>query len=252
MVLAEELNKKFEEISGELEKIKQRLESLSRLKKAESDIANISSDLQTFVDKSTFNKELQLLSSEIEKKDVRKIDLGKLESKFVKLRTEFEKFEDTYDLIEKLKENLVSLKRKSLTSLSFVKYEKWLAEVEAELKELISIGQSIDNLRNSAYRKFNETDSRLRKLEKQQKKIKKKDYKEFRRVEDILSGQVYNIAEKLDLFEKRLKLLEKQAKEKPKIVKVVVKERPKQKTKKSKKAKKSRVKGFFNWLLEKD
>lgn len=234
--------KKFQELKVLVAHLKEEFESLAKKNKVEEELRVLNKRFSDFVEAKDFNAAVKKIDDDLSVRNVRRIDLAKVETRVNVFRKEIEDLQYLDKVVNKLREDFLDFKEKALTKYHINKHEAWVKEIERDVLELAKLNKKVDLLCS-----IGEVD----KIRKDIKDLKK----------DLKS---YN--SRLDKIEKRLDKCEKQ-KAKVKEVKVKVKPEKKKterkikenKSKKteSKNRKKKKLKNnfgskFYDWLMEEE
>ncbi|MBD3259928.1 hypothetical protein GF371_04845 [Candidatus Woesearchaeota archaeon] len=282
------LNKSVEKLNSIVEGLEYSMKKFADKESTKEELSEIKKRFSDYVEKSDYNDRLKEVDKQLEIRNVKLIDLAKIETKINSIKKDVNDLSELDNDLKSLKENFLKFKKSALTKYNVEKHEKWVKELEKDLLQLISLRKKVDALstvkevegmRRIAAQNIKEQEemknkfdniSRLKQdfdkfkadSEKEAKKLGKElaaansSLARLQKSQDSVLSElkeakrIARVEKNLDQLSKKVKKLEKV---KPKVIvkeKKTAKAKPK-KSKKSKKGKKGTAgQRFFDWLVE--
>jgi hypothetical protein len=259
----------FEKLRISVDELKQNMKKFADKDQTKEELSDMNKRFLDYVEKSSYNSKIKEIDKQLEIRDVKLIDLAKVETKINSVKKNVQVLSDMDKNILKLKEDFLKFKKTALTRYNVDKQEKWIKELEKDLLQLISLRKKVDalstvaeveNMRRILTQNVNEQKQMKTKFEKVMsmdqdfsnfKNITRDSEAEVRKELAIANNKLVQLQKSNDKLQlelkelKRIAQLEKEVKQMDKKISRLEKVKPTVVVKKEvKKEKKSRLARF--------
>lgn len=140
------LNQTVQKLNSSVDELKQSMKKFADKENTKDELEDLNKRFGDYVETTKYDERLKEVDRQLEARNVKIIDLAKIETKLNTLKKDIDDLHDVEGDLKSLKEDFIGFKKTALTKYNVDKHEKWVKELEKDLLQLISLRKKVDAL----------------------------------------------------------------------------------------------------------